>query len=229
MKKLIIGNWKLNPITLKEAIFLVSKLNARPKNTTVICPPIAFLSQIKYPIVGAQDCFWNAKGPFTGQVSPLQLKNLKVKYCIVGHSERRETGDTNDTINLKVKALLEYGIIPILCVGHGTVRGEDELDVVDVLKTQLAKALTGVDASKVVVAYEPVWAIGTGEPASPEHAEKICMFIKTKYKVAKVIYGASVNSQNAKLFLQQPSVEGLLVGGASLLPDDFNKIINTKF
>lgn len=228
MKKLIIGNWKLNPVTLKEAIVLASKINSKSRHTAVICPPTLFISQIKYPKLGAQDCFWMAKGPFTGQVSATSLKDLKVTYCIVGHSERRETGDSDQNINLKVKALLDNKITPVLCIGHGTVAGEDELDVIDVLKQQLKVGLSGIDSAKVVVAYEPVWAIGKGKPATPEHVEKIAMFVKNKFGAGKVLYGGSVNSQNAREFLTEPNIDGLLVGGASLLAEDFNKIINTK-
>src|SRR5437016_5335897 len=116
MKKLIIGNWKLNPLTLRDALKLAASISTKAKNTIVICPPAIYLSQISYPNLGAQDCFWQDKGPYTGQVSPLQLKNLKVKYCIVGHSERRGAGDTDEMVNAKIKALLENKITPILCI-----------------------------------------------------------------------------------------------------------------
>lgn len=226
MKKLIIGNWKLNPLTLKEAQGLASKIDRRPKATAVICPPIAFLGQIDYPNLGAQDCFWQNKGAYTGQVSPAQLADLGVKYCLVGHSEKRALGETDEELNGKVLALQSNGIIPVLCVGHGTTPDQDDLAVVDILKHQLEIGLRGADKAKLVVAYEPVWAIGTGTPATPEHAEKIAIYIKTKFEVNKVLYGASTNSVNAATFLDQPNIDGLLPGGASLLPDDFNKMIN---
>ncbi len=228
MKKLIIGNWKLNPITLKEAIRLASRVDVKSKHTAVICPPALFLSNITYPRLGAQDCFWMSKGPFTGQVSPSSLRSLKVKYCIVGHSERRKVGETDQDINLKINALLENDIVPVLCIGHGTTAEEDELDVIDVLKQQLKIGLSNVNVSKVVIAYEPVWAIGKGKSATPEHAEKIAMFVKNKFQVNAVLYGGSVNSQNAQDFLSEPNIDGLLVGGSSLLAEDFNKIVNTK-
>jgi triosephosphate isomerase len=230
-KKLIIANWKLNPLTLKEAQALALKIDRKSKHAAVICPPIAFLGQIDYPRVGAQDSFWQNKGAFTGQVSPAQLKDLGVKYCIVGHSERRAVGETDEQINAKVNALLEHKITPVLCVGFETTVEQDDLEVVDVLKGQLKKGLAGVNSEKVIVAYEPVWAISSGNPyatkkiATPDHAEKIALFIK-KYKVAKVLYGGSANVMNAKEFLEQRNVDGLLVGGASLLAEDFNKIIN---
>lgn len=224
-KKLIIANWKLNPVTLKEALKLAGSISLKAKNKVVLCPPTVYLSQISYPNLGAQDCYWYEKGAYTGQISPLQLKDFKIKYCIVGHSEKRILGDTDQMVNAKVKALLAQKITPVLCVGFGTTVEQDDLEVVDVLKKQLEVDLAGVEASKVVVAYEPVWAIGTGKNASPEHAEQISLFIKNRYKVDKVLYGGSANLQNAKSFLQQRSVDGLLIGGASLKAEEFNQII----
>jgi triosephosphate isomerase (TIM) len=227
-KKIIIGNWKLNPLTLAEAQDLAGKIERSPAHITVVCPPTAFLADIDYPNLGAQDCFWKVKGAYTGQTSPAALKSLGVKYCIVGHSERRALGETDLEINEKVLAVLEQGIIPVLCVGHGTTEDQDELAVTDIIKTQLEIALRGAEAAEVIVAYEPVWAIGRGKPASAEHAEKIGIFIKTKYGVDKVLYGGSTTSVNAHDYLSQPHIDGLLVGGASLLTDDFNKMINTE-
>lgn len=226
MKKLIVGNWKLNPVTVREAVALARKIDPKPKHEAVVCPPAIFLTSVNYPRLGAQDCFWENKGAHTGQVSPLTLKSMKVKYCLVGHSERRNTGETEEGIHKKIEALLSVGITPILCVGHGTTVRQDEFEVIDVLKAQLQSALRGIDASKVVVAYEPVWAIGSGAAASPDHAEKISIFIRAKFKPARILYGGSANAVNARDFLSQPNVEGLLVGGASLLPKDFNVMIN---
>jgi len=232
MKKLIIANWKLNPTTLKDAQKLAASIERAKKNTVVLCPPTVYLSQIDYPNLGAQDCFWAEKGPHTGQTSAAQLKDLKVKYCLVGHSEKREVGDTDEMVNAKVKACLENKIIPVLCIGFGTTVEQDDLEVTDVLKQQLDIDLAGVDASEVVVAYEPVWAISSGDPyatkkiATPDHAEKISIFIKSKFGVEKVLYGGSANPSNAKGFLDQQNVDGLLVGGASLIASQFNSIIN---
>src|SRR6185295_3380323 len=114
MKKLIIANWKLNPSSLKDAQKLAASISVKAKNKVVLCPPTIYLSQIDYPNLGAQDCFWKEKGPHTGQVSPAQLKDLGVKYSIIGHSEKRETGDTDEMVNAKVKACLEFGITPVL-------------------------------------------------------------------------------------------------------------------
>lgn len=232
MKKLIIANWKLNPTTLKDAQALAASTDHTKKNTVVLCPPTIFLPQIDFPNLGAQDCFWQEKGAFTGQTSAVQLKDLGVKYCIVGHSEKRAVGDTDEMVNAKLKTLIQNGLTPILCVGFGTTVEQDDLEVTDVLKSQLDIGLAGVEAGKVVVAYEPVWAISSGDPyatkkvATPEHAEKIAIFIKTKYQVPKVLYGGSVNAANAAEFLRQPNIGGLLVGGASLNAKEFNQIIN---
>lgn len=227
MKKLIIANWKLNPTTLKDSQKLAGSIALKAKNKVVLCPPTIYLSQISYPNLGAQDCFWQGAGAFTGQTSALQLKDLKIKYCIIGHSERRlYGGDTDEIVNAKAKSVLAQKITPVVCVGFGTTVEQDDLEVIDVLKTQLDIGLSGIDASKAIVAYEPVWAIGTGQNATPEHAEKISIFIKNKYKVAKVLYGGSANAANAKEFLTQRNVDGLLVGGASLKAEEFNTIIN---
>jgi triosephosphate isomerase len=143
-------------------------------------------------------------------------------------------GETDEEVSEKIQALLEQKITPVLCIGFGTTAEEDDMAVVDVLRIQLEQGLSKVDPKKVVVAYEPVWAISSGDPHStkksdtPEHAEKIGIFIKTKYQVGKVLYGGSVNSVNAQGFLSQSHIDGVLVGGASLLADDFNKIINTE-
>ena len=226
MKKLIIANWKLNPTTLKDAQKLAGSINIKAKNKVVLCPPNIYLSSISYPNLGAQDCYWEDKGAHTGQTSPAQLKDVGIKYCLVGHSERREVGDTDEMINGKVKACLAQKITPILCVGFGTTVDQDDLEVTDVLKQQLDVDLANVDASQVVVAYEPVWAIGSGKTPTPEHAEKVALFIKSKYGVGKVLYGGSANVATGPGLLAERNVDGLLVGGASLIAKDFNQIIN---
>jgi triosephosphate isomerase len=233
MKKLIIANWKMNPSSLKEAEKLAGKVDKKPLNNAVLCPPAVYLAKISYPNLGAQDCFWKQKGPYTGQTSPAALKSMKVKYCIVGHSERRALGETDEEINGKILALQEEGVIPVLCIGYGTTIDEDDMEVIDVLKSQLDADLADVDPSKVIVAYEPVWALSSGpgtakKTPTGEHIEKIALYVKTKYRIAKVLYGGSATSVNATQILSEPHVDGLLVGGASLLPEDFNKIINTK-
>lgn len=225
MRKLIVGNWKLNPLTVNEAVALASKIEISTTNDVVICPPMPFLESIEYPHVGAQDCSPHIKGAYTGEVSPAQLASMGLKYCIVGHSERRTMGETDELIHAKIKSLLEYKITPILCVGFGTTVQEDELEVMEVVGEQLRRDLEDVDPKKVVVAYEPVWAIGSGKPATPDHAEQVALYIATKHNVTRVLYGGSVNGTNAASFLSQAHITGLLIGGASLLPEDFNKII----
>lgn len=231
-KKLIVGNWKLNPITQTEAKKITARIKTTKEVNVVICPPHPFLALLKFPLIGAQDSFWNSKGPFTGQVSPATLKSLKIKYCIIGHSEKRNVGETDEQINEKLKELLVFGITPILCVGHGTTVEEDDLEVIEVIKEQLKKALKGVESEKVVVAYEPVWAISGGNPhatkriATPEHVSRVALFIKTKFSPMGVLYGGSVNASNASQFLHLPQIDGALVGGASLVPGEFNAIVN---
>lgn len=218
-------------MTVEEAVALASRIDVVNNNEVVICPPLPFLESIEYPHVGAQDCSPHIKGAYTGEVSPAQLASLGVKYCIVGHSERRGLGEDDALINQKVLALLDHKITPILCVGFGTTVKEDALEVTEVVGAQVVAGLEGADPTKVVVAYEPVWAISHGDPyatkhiATPDHAEQIALFITTKHGVPRVLYGGSANSTNAAGFLSQPHIAGLLVGGASLLPDDFNKII----
>lgn len=227
MSSLIVANWKLNPLTAQKALELIEGIDDVTQHEVVICPPMAFLNLVKYNNLGAQDCSPEVKGAFTGQISAAQLESIGMQYCIVGHSERRGgQGETDKLINTKVKSLLEYGITPIVCVGYGTTVDQDELEVVDVIRQQVTDGLDEVDPVKVVVAYEPVWAIGTKKAASPEHAEQIAIYLKSKHGVGRVLYGGSVNSTNAASFFEQHHVDGALIGGASLLAHDFNKIIN---
>ena len=141
--------------------------------------------------------------------------------------KRREDGETDEQINKKVKTALTQKIKPILCVGHGISADVSEEDALAHLKEQIAADLAGVDASKVIVAYEPVWAIGTGKAATPEHVERVSMFIKIQFKVKKVLYGGSTNAENYKSFLKK-GADGLLVGGASLKPEQFSAMIAGK-
>ncbi len=225
--KLIIGNWKLNPKTLKEAQKLVQALNkAKAKHKVVLCPPFVYIPQIKTKYdLGAQDVFWEETGAYTGQVSASMLKQFKVKYVIVGHSEKRAVGDTDQEVNLKLKAVIANKMTPVLCVGYGLTSGEDDEEVMIHLQQQVETDLKGIDPSKVVVAYEPVWAIGGDEAASPDHAEKVAMFIKIKFKVKKVLYGGGTNPANFKTFLDK-QIDGLLVGHESLRAEDFSKMIS---
>ena len=201
MKKLIIANWKSNPETLAQAKKL---FNAVKKTNAVICPPFSYLSIFKYNFLCAQDC-----------LSPKRLKNLGVKYVIIGHSERRALGETEEIIEKKLRAALKAGLIPILCVGEK--KGENAKKVIN---KQLKKNLKGV-----IIAYEPVWAISTsgGGFCSPEKANQIRKFIKQKFN-NKILYGGSVDSKDVKSYLNV-GFDGVLVGGASLDAEEFKKIV----
>lgn len=205
MKPLIVANWKCNPTTLEEAKKIFKKANF-PGAEVVICPPFIYLSSLGAK--GAQDCFWEEKGAYTGEISPKMLRDLGVEYVIIGHSERRKYfKETDETINKKMKAVIKAGLKPILCI-----------DKISQLPAKKQKGL--------IIAYEPLFAIGTGKPCSPERAKKMRILIQRKIgKNIKILYGGSVNSQNAKDYIKKASFSGLLVGGASLKPQEFLDII----
>ncbi len=249
---LIIGNWKCNPTTLKEAKSLFGMVSGRmnkDKDTeVVICPPFVYLipliemSQDKVSF-GAQDCFWEQKGAFTGEISPLELKNLGCQYVIVGHSERRKyLKETDEMINKEIKMVLKSRLKPILCLGEEArdtfdSEGKPLNEMSLVIAEQLEKALSDIPAVRireVTIAYEPVWAIGTGNSCSSDDAMKASLFIrktltgmydrKTAEK-AKIVYGGSVNSKNVNEYVKDARMDGVLVGGASLNATEFIKII----
>ena len=233
MEKIIIANWKCNPVTSKEAMELfMGVINGigKTKNEVVICPPFLYLPRLAMLVnkktnieLGSQDCFWAEKGPFTGEVSPAILKDLKIKYVIIGHSERRiNFSETDEMINKKLRAALDAGLIPILCIGEK--KGENAEEIVG---NQLGLDTEGInenDLKKIIIAYEPVWAISTsgGEICSPEYAKKMLEFIKQRFN-GKIIYGGSVDSKIINDYLGV-GYGGALVGGASLKVDEF---INT--
>ncbi|MFH1423915.1 MAG: triose-phosphate isomerase [Candidatus Nealsonbacteria bacterium] len=217
MKSLIVANWKMNPATSGEAKILFDQV----KDTgAIICPPFIYLKELSsfrrsLAPLGAQDCFWEnpptGGGPFTGEVSALMLKNMGVEYVILGHSERRKyQNESNEMIAKKLKAVLTAGLKPILCV--------DKL-------SQLPKsALPGL-----IVAYEPLFAVGTGKPCSLERAEKMRLAIERAIGTkTPVLYGGSVNSQNAGDYICKSGFQGLLVGGASLNPKEFIDIVKNS-
>jgi len=229
--KLIVGNWKSNPdsATASEKLAI-----AEDYEGVVIVPPFQYLervrSTLRHASLGAQDVFWEDGGPYTGEVSPNQLKNLGVSHVIVGHSERREyLGETDGIVNKKAKAALDKGLKVVLCVGEPIhVRKVGMQAAKDFITNQIKNALRGVkrsDSKRVIIAYEPVWAVGTGTPDIPEEAAEICGYIKNLVSVEGVIYGGSVNSKNAKEFLGQEDIDGALPGGASLKPKEFQKIV----
>lgn len=249
MKKLIVANWKMNPQTHGEAERLasaVSKLALKFKGVeTVLCLPFVWLADLSQKYAdkiefGSQDVFWEnpsaGGGAFTGEISPAMLKNSKVKYAIIGHSERRRhLGETDEMINKKVRAALKNGLRAILCVGE-TFQEHKKGATQFALRRQLRKDLEGISKfrDRLAVAYEPVWAIGTGVPETPQNAEAAAMFIRSEIsklmprRVAggvRIIYGGSVNSRNIGGYLAMPSISGALVGGASLDAKDFGKIL----
>ena len=243
---IIAGNWKMNK-TIREAIQLVlamkDELDAIQGIEKVLCPPFTALSAVKLLVagssikVGAQDIFWEEKGAYTGEISPVMLKEL-CDYVIIGHSERRKYfGETDEGVNRKVKAALAHGLIPIICVGENLEENEAGLTE-KVVTRQVKGALEGVPAhevEKLVIAYEPVWAIGTGKPATPEGAQAVIggtirkllaeMYGEGVARKVRIQYGGSVNPANIGGFIAQPDIDGALVGGASLRAKDFVEII----
>ncbi len=247
MKRIMIaGNWKMNKID-EEAIELASKLVKLVGNVkepkVVVCPPFTSLRSVRDIIkdssicLGAQNMFWEESGAYTGEVSPLMLKSVGCRYVIIGHSERRGYfGETDEKINKKLKSAMKHGLVPILCVGE-TLGDRDRGISKNIVKGQIEKAVKGLDLSQVnefVVAYEPVWAIGTGRPATAEDAENMISFIRSLLVDAfgdkvmdkvYLLYGGSVKPDNIVEFVSQPTVQGALVGGASLSADKFASIV----
>lgn len=240
-KPLIVANWKCNPTTKKEAEELLDSVDQgvdTDKAEVVICPPFVYLkTDLSKCKLGAQNCYFEEKGAFTGETSVLMLKDLGVEYVIVGHSERRKYfNETDELVNKKVKSVLESGLNPILCIGE-TQEQRDSGRTESVLRNQLEKALINLptyELKNLAIAYEPIWAIGTGKPCDPEEAQKISLLIKkiisklcnsSLSKSIRILYGGSVNSKNAKPFVKKAGLQGLLVGGASLDAKEFIKII----
>jgi triosephosphate isomerase len=236
MKPLIVANWKMNPITLAEAKQLFNSVKKGIKNIKnveiVICPPFVYLSNFQISNsnfkLGAQDCFYEQKGPFTGEISPKMLKNLGCRYVILGHSERRKLGETDQMINKKIKAALKTGLKPILCLGDKSRKSKK--DIKEVL-SQLKNCLKGIkksDFKNIILTYEPVWAVGTGRPCDYREAKKAKEFIKKYVPLyLPILYGGSVNAGNAANYIKEAGFQGLLIGGASLNPREFIKIISS--
>jgi len=240
-KKLIVGNWKMNPATAAEAktlLALFRRKAARSRNVeAVVCPPFLYLG-LTAPgalSIGAQDVFYEASGPYTGEVSVNMLKSLGVSYVIIGHSEQRALGEGDETINKKVRVVLAAGLTPILCVGE-RVRDEHSQYLHEV-RDMVRQGLRGVMRlafSKIVVAYEPVWAIGKGKEAlDADEALHMQLFIRKTLsdlagdaaKKLRVLYGGSVDPSNAADFLSKGKMDGLLVGRDSLAPEKFLAIL----
>ena len=248
-KYLMAGNWKMNK-TMSEAIVLTQQLcnqyNRKWDNVDiVVCPPAIDIKSVYTVIdfdktkiaVGAQNVHWEESGAFTGEISIPMIKEAGCEFCIVGHSERREMFNETDTsVNLKVKALIEADIAPIVCVWE-SLSMRDSGDYVAFIVAQVRAALAGLDEAdmkKVVIAYEPIWAIGTGRTATPEQAEEVCaairatiadMFGKGVADACRVLYGGSMNVGNVESLLAQPDIDGGLIGGAALQSDSFRQLI----
>lgn len=248
MKLLIVANWKCNPQTLKGAKLLFNSVKRGFKNIrnveVVICPPFVYLSSIKHQAssikLGGQNCFWKARGgPFTGEVSPKQLSNLGCKYVILGHSGRRNWfGETDEMVNKKIKVAILAKLNPIFCIGE-TEEEREKGQILNILKSQIEKGLKKIpkkEIKKITIAYEPTWAIGTGKPCDIEEAQKMGLLIRKtmarKYSLAiakkiRILYGGSVNSKNARAYIKEAGFQGLLIGGASLNPQEFIKILRS--
>jgi len=245
-KKIIIGNWKMNPLTLKKAEQLFSGvargISGIKKTEIVICPPFLYLEKLKKIskkiTLGAQDAFWGDVGAFTGEVSAEMLYNIGARYIILGHSERRALGERNSDVNKKIKSSLVAGLRPILCVGE-SVRDENH-GYFNLVKMQLEECLSGISKnsiSKITIAYEPIWAISSTpdrQDATPDDSREMAIFIRKilsdKFggEVARmrIIYGGSANGEDAENFLKNGGVDGLLAGRASLDAKKFLKIIS---
>lgn len=248
-KKIIIGNWKMNPRSGKDAEKLfssiaksISKIRKTAKKTEVIiCPPFLYIQNLrklsKKILLGAQDSFGVDVGAFTGEISPEMLYGIGVRHVILGHSERRALGETNELINRKIKGALVAGLVPVLCVGEN--ERDENHEYFNIVKNQLGKCLNGVSknsVSKIIIAYEPVWAISTTpnqKDATPKDCEEMVIFIKktlsdmfgTKIELPSVLYGGSVKPRDAEGFLQDGGVDGLLAGRTSLDAKKFIEII----
>ncbi len=245
-KTVIAGNWKMNMTASEVRPFVEELKAAMPKLKgceTVLCvPAVNIPAMLRWGkdakiACGAEDVSAFAKGAYTGEIAANMLADLGVKYCIVGHSERREYHKESDMlVNAKARALLDNGISPIICVGESLEQREMELTMAHI-NYQVRAALYGVDASELrrcVIAYEPIWAIGTGKTATAEQAEEVCREIRSiireiygarPARSVSILYGGSMNAKNAAELLAMPDIDGGLIGGASLKPADFATII----
>lgn len=247
INKVIVANWKMNPHSKKEAEIIFKNISNSTKNLknveVIVCPPFPYL-YLKEKIInkklklGSQDVFFEQEGPYTGEVSIKMLKNLGVEYVIIGHSERRMMGDTNNIVNKKILITLKSKINPIFCIGEN-VRDANGF-YLSFIKEQIEEGLKGVIKSQIkniIIAYEPVWAIGENakREATPSEFLEIKIFIKkviadiydikTAHEI-RIIYGGSVHPMNASMFIKEGGALGLLVGRDSLSPNKFSEIIN---
>ncbi len=245
-KTLIAGNWKLNK-TIREAIDLVTLLKRQLGDLQnvdiVVCPPYTALSEAAEILsesdiqLGAQDLYWEEKGAFTGEISGSMIKEAGAQFVIIGHSERRQFfHETNETVNKKTKAALKNNLTPIVCVGEMLSERENG-KTFQIIQSQFAGAFshfTAEEMKKLVIAYEPVWAIGTGKVATPQQAEEVHAFIRKEISKAfgdevaaglRILYGGSVKPDNISSLMNEPDIDGALVGGASLEAAQFSDIV----
>ncbi len=244
---LIAGNWKMfkNCNEAVDAATQLLDLVSDIENVDIlIAPPFTSLAVVSEVVrntridLGAQDIYWEKEGAFTGEISAPMLISAGCQYVIIGHSERRQYfGETNETVNKKIKATSSSGLIPILCVGE-TEAQRDEKKTFSVLDKQIEKGLEDLtfdEHHSLVIAYEPVWAIGTGKSATPEQVQEVHAFLRDMIekrfgnmlaKATRILYGGSVKPENVSELMALPDVDGALVGGASLNPDSFSKIIH---
>ena len=248
-KPIIAGNWKLNN-TEKEAVDLVTALRNNLNNVTevdiVVCPVFTVLPVVHDVLLesniglGAQNVFWEDFGAFTGEISAPLLKDIGVQYVIIGHSERRQYfGETDEMVNKRTKAALAHGLIPIVCVGEVLAQREENktFDVIQIQCEGAFAGLTVAEMEKIVIAYEPVWAIGTGKTATPGQAQEVHKFIRGLLaklydenisQTIRIQYGGSVKPENSAELMSQPDIDGALVGGASLKAEPFIGIIKNS-
>ena len=248
-RPIIAGNWKMNKTTVEArdlAARLVPLVSGILDRDIVLAPPYTALLAVADTIKGtnlvlsAQNLFWEDKGAFTGEISAEMLLDLGCKYVIIGHSERRQFfGETDETVNKKVRQALNKGLLPIVCVGE-LLKEREAGRANEVIDRQVTGALKDVNAAemqKIVIAYEPVWAIGTGKTATPEQANEIHSFIRKKLEITygrviadslRIQYGGSVTPENVSTLMAMPDIDGALVGGASLKPESFAALVTFK-
>ncbi|HEY9860610.1 MAG TPA: triose-phosphate isomerase [Candidatus Obscuribacterales bacterium] len=239
MRKIVIaGNWKMYKTQAESLEFLqgfMSELDATPdEREVVVCAPFTNLGLLSKSLhgsrvqLGAQNVHWEDAGAYTGEIAGGMLAEIGVRLVVVGHSERRQYfGETDETVNLRLRAAQRHGLTPILCVGE-TKQQRDASETEAVIFNQLAKDLVGVDQQNLVIAYEPIWAIGTGDTCEATEANRVIGLIRQKLTNANVSiqYGGSVKPDNIDEIMAQPEIDGALVGGASLDPKSFARIVN---
>lgn len=249
LRPLIAGNWKMNT-TVNQGADLVMKLRELIKGVdevdVVIAPPFTSLYHISHLVadstirLAAQDIFWEKSGAYTGEISPEMIKDAGCRYVIIGHSERRQYfNETDETVNKKVVAAIRHDLMPIVCVGE-TLEEKEAGKTISRVRSQVRGALAGLAGGAVKgisIAYEPIWAIGTGKTASPQEAEEVHnslrelifeMFEADSAKGIRIIYGGSVKPDNIDILMAQPNIDGALVGGASLKAEDFARLVRFR-